>query len=80
MHRDGYTEPTKEPSRKRTTFEHLIVRLKFRTENLRILIVYKPKGIYNDVFHTEFNDALSTFFAKPGSFEALVTLLRKNSL
>ena len=71
LHRDSY-KVVLERSRKRETFEHQIASLTFRTELLRVITFYKPEGIYNDKFHTEFCDLLSEFFSKAGSYKPLI--------
>jgi hypothetical protein len=39
-----------------TTFEYQLVSVSFGYVNLKVALFYKPSGVYDDLFHAQFND------------------------
>ena len=59
------------PSKKCTTFDHIVLKLQYGKETLKAIIIYKPDGVYSQKFHSEFTELLTIQLARD-SFKPLV--------
>jgi hypothetical protein len=69
VHRDNYRVKL-DRSKKFTSFEHQVVSVTFGTESLKVVIFYKPTGLYDETFHIELNECLTNLFSR-GNFKPL---------
>ena len=59
------------PSKKCSSFDHLVLKIQFLKETLKVIIIYKPDGVYSTTFHAEFTELLTIQFARD-NFKPLI--------
>ena len=59
------------PSKKCSTFDHIVVKIQYGKETLKAFVIYKPDGGYSQLFHNEFTDLLNIQFSRDG-FKPLI--------